>query len=218
MKRCLAVLLSALVLLTVTPWVSADDYNDDQFDWGEYACPHTNVEEFVEIPSTCVTNGCGAYTRCADCKALLSGSRDPLPLGDHAYDNACDRDCNVCGAVREVAHIYESVITAPDCVNDGYTTYTCACGDSYVADHTGALGHTYDDAFDAACNDCGQIRPVPIPGDVNGDGKVNNRDLGLFQRYLSGFSVTVDVVAMDLNCDGKLNNRDLGLLQIILND
>ena len=41
------------------------------------------------------------------------------------------------------AHSYDAVVTAPDCVNGGYTTYTCSfCGDSYVADEVAALGHT----------------------------------------------------------------------------
>ena len=39
-------------------------------------------------------------------------------------------------------HEYEAVVTAPTCTEGGYTTYTCACGDSYVDDKTEALGHT----------------------------------------------------------------------------
>ena len=56
-----------------------------------------------------------------------------------------------------------------------------------------------------------------VEGDVNGDGKVNNRDLGILQKYLNGSDVVVDEVASDLSGDGKLNNRDLGLLQKKLN-
>lgn len=56
-----------------------------------------------------------------------------------------------------------------------------------------------------------------VYGDVNGDGNINNRDLGLLQKYLNGSDVTVDELAADLNADGKLNNRDLGLLQKLLN-
>ena len=41
-------------------------------------------------------------------------------------------------------HSYEAVVTAPTCTEGGYTTYTCACGDSYVADETAALGHAYE--------------------------------------------------------------------------
>ena len=79
----------------------------------------------------------------------------------HAYDGDCDVDCNVCGAVREITHAYEAAVTAPDCTNGGYTTYTCSvCGDSYVADETEALGHAYDNACDADCNVCGAVREI----------------------------------------------------------
>ena len=54
-------------------------------------------------------------------------------------------------------------------------------------------------------------------GDANGDGKVNNRDLGLIQQYLNGWDVTIDATACDVNGDGKVNNRDLGLIQQLLN-
>ena len=57
----------------------------------------------------------------------------------------------------------------------------------------------------------------PIPGDANGDGKVNNRDLGLLQQYLNDWDVILDTKAADLNDDGKVNNRDLGMLQQLLN-
>ena len=39
-------------------------------------------------------------------------------------------------------HSYEAVVTAPTCTERGFTTYTCACGDSYVSDYVDALGHT----------------------------------------------------------------------------
>ena len=54
-------------------------------------------------------------------------------------------------------------------------------------------------------------------GDINGDGKINNRDLGLFQKHLNGSDVDVDIEAADVYYDGKVNNRDLGILQKYLN-
>ena len=33
------------------------------------------------------------------------------------------------------SHAYVSEITAPTCTEQGYTTYTCQCGDSYVDDY-----------------------------------------------------------------------------------
>ena len=53
-------------------------------------------------------------------------------------------------------HYYDVDITAPACIVDGYTTYTCACGDSYVADVVAAVGHNY---VDGVCTTCGEKDP-----------------------------------------------------------
>ena len=39
-------------------------------------------------------------------------------------------------------HDYVPTVTEPSCEAGGYTTWTCSCGDFYVTDETGALGHT----------------------------------------------------------------------------
>ncbi|MBR4132177.1 MAG: FIVAR domain-containing protein, partial [Oscillospiraceae bacterium] len=55
-------------------------------------------------------------------------------------------------------HSYTAVVTAPTCTEKGYTTYTCACGDSYVADETPALGHNF---VDGVCTRCGAVEEAP---------------------------------------------------------
>ena len=57
-----------------------------------------------------------------------------------------------------------------------------------------------------------------VYGDADGNGKINNRDLGLLQKYLNDDVVDIDLEAMDVDDNGKVNNRDLGLLQKYLND
>ena len=42
-------------------------------------------------------------------------------------------------------HFYKDVVTLPDCLNGGYTTHTCACGDEYVDAEVEALGHDYSE-------------------------------------------------------------------------
>ena len=61
------------------------------------------------------------------------------------------------GPVVPHEHDYTSVVTAPTCTEAGYTTYTCSCGDSYVADEVAALGHTevVVPAVDATCTETG---------------------------------------------------------------
>ncbi|MBQ8320136.1 MAG: leucine-rich repeat protein, partial [Clostridia bacterium] len=40
-------------------------------------------------------------------------------------------------------HEYTAAVTEPTCTEEGYTTYTCECGDSYVDGNTAALGHEF---------------------------------------------------------------------------
>ena len=60
------------------------------------------------------------------------------------------KHCSVCNevlvaqeTVDALGHSYEAVVTAPTCETAGYTTYTCSCGDSYVADEIASPGHSY---------------------------------------------------------------------------
>ena len=50
-------------------------------------------------------------------------------------------------------HEYTATVTAPTCTEDGFTTFTCSCGDSYVGDYIGALGHDYANSI---CPRCGR--------------------------------------------------------------
>lgn len=56
-----------------------------------------------------------------------------------------------------------------------------------------------------------------VPGDVNGDGKVNVRDVGIIQQYMNGWAVEYDIMAADVNGDGKVNVRDIGIYQQWMN-
>ena len=52
-----------------------------------------------------------------------------------------------------------------------------------------------------------------LPGDINGDGKVNNKDVTRLQKYLKGDDVEVVAFNLDTNGDGNVNNKDLTRLQ-----
>ena len=60
--------------------------------------------------------------------------------------------CLRCGATRIAVippkshnHNYTGVITPPTCTEQGYTVYSCECGDEYTGDYVAALGHSWDD-------------------------------------------------------------------------
>ena len=80
-------------------------------------------------------------------------------------------------------HSYKPVVTDPTCTEDGYTTYTCECGDSYVADVVDALGHSYEVDVTAptcteggyttyTCTVCGDSYVVDVPALGHTTGKV----------------------------------------------
>ena len=49
-------------------------------------------------------------------------------------------------------HSYEAVVTAPTCTAGGYTTYTCDCGDTYTADETATVAHSFENGTCSVCN------------------------------------------------------------------
>ena len=63
-------------------------------------------------------------------------------------------------------HSYTSSVTAPTCTEQGYTTYTCACGDSYKDTYVSALGHDYtepeyisrEEGHSYKCSRCGDVK------------------------------------------------------------
>ena len=64
-----------------------------------------------------------------------------------------------------------------------------------------------------------QVRKMShIPGDINNDGAVNNKDLTRLFQYLSDWDVAVNEAALDVNGDGKANNKDLTRLFQYLSD
>ena len=51
-----------------------------------------------------------------------------------------------------------------------------------------------------------------VPGDVNGDTEVDNKDIVALFRYVSGTNVSVNKKALDINGDGEVNNKDVTVL------
>lgn len=86
---------------------------------------HTSGEEVKEnvVDSTCSKPGSyESVTYCTVCGEELSRDKVESPT---------------------LPHNYSTTVTAPSCTAQGYTTYICACGDSYVSDYVKALDHSY---------------------------------------------------------------------------
>ena len=105
-----------------------------------------NYEKTVVAP-TCTTVGYTSYT-CTRCNDTYKEDETAIDANAHVFDDDNDNVCNNCGFARNecVEHTYKPEVTEPDCLNGGFTTYTCTkCGDTYVDDATEALGHSYTD-------------------------------------------------------------------------
>ena len=64
-------------------------------------------------------------------------------IGWHEY-NTCRRcEYTTYVEIPKLGHEYESMITEPTCTEQGYTTYTCQCGDSYKDNYVNSIGHSY---------------------------------------------------------------------------
>lgn len=86
---------------------------------------------------------------------------EPLCIADGAYELTC-----LCGDVQTysipaLGHNYSGEITAPKCLEGGYTTYSCTrrgCDDSYIADYTDPKGHNpvpTEGGYPATCTEDG---------------------------------------------------------------
>ena len=86
-------------------------------------------------------------------------------------------DTEMKDAPSDHEHQYADVVTAPGCVEGGYTTATCTiCGRSYKHDYTDALGHDWDEGkvtvqpsettkgvFTYTCRRCGETKTKKLP-------------------------------------------------------
>ena len=82
--------------------------------------------------------------------------------------------------IPSTGHSYKATVTAPTCTAAGYTTYTCHCGDSYVADQVKEFGHNF---VDGACNRCGEE-----------DGSVTEKEIVyLYTHHIDNMSGSVDM-------------------------
>lgn len=136
---------------------------------GESEITHTRSTTWKE--ETVTENGVSVtyhYKACMIC-GDKNGSR-----GEHAYDNGCDTDCNVCGLLRAAQHTYDNACDS-EC-NECKATRTAphAYGTEYVktdADQhwlecslcgmkKNIANHIYDNNCDEYCNVCYHQRTV----------------------------------------------------------
>ncbi len=73
-------------------------------------------------------------------------------------------------------------------------------------------------ALDADGNITSESLTIILMGNINGDGRVNSRDIASIQKALSTGSEMTDIAfaASDINSDSRLNSRDIASLQKLI--
>lgn len=155
----------------------------------------------VTIPDSVTSIGAGAFERCESLTSVAIPD-SVTSIGSSAFGN-CKSLTDVYYAGSEAqwkaisisftgnhgllaanihynyvshTHSYKDVVTAPTCTEKGYTTHTCACGDSYVDAYVDALGHAWDNGKVTkeptetetgvktfTCTRCGETRTETMP-------------------------------------------------------
>lgn len=107
--------------------------------------------------ATCTAEGNCAYFVCNGCNKPFSDAdgeneiidKDSLiiPVEPHLFYNGKCRNCNA-----EHDCKYSLSVTLPTCTAQGFTTYVCSCGNSYIDGYTEPVGH---DFYNGKCRICG---------------------------------------------------------------
>lgn len=150
------------------------------------AAAHTAVAN-DDIAATCDRPGATGGTHCGFCGQALTAPTEVAALGhdwvvavedyEHsAYYGMTRHYCRRCalkwydnGSAHTHDYSYQVSVKYPTCTAQGYTTHTCACGDSYRDSYVGMLGHNY---VDGVCTRCGAKASDPQPGTQPCDGGV----------------------------------------------
>jgi hypothetical protein len=154
--------------------------------------PATGHSEVTDpaIAATCTTSGLTEGTHCSTCNEVLV-AQESIPATGHSYKTA---------------------VVNPTCTENGSITNTCTtCGDT-VTGIIPATGHAFENG---SCIQCGEPEAVSLPGDVNGDGKVNIMDVAKLYAHIKGTLLIEDETQLrqaDLTGDGNVNILDIAKL------
>ena len=182
----------------------------------------------VTTQPTCTEAG----VRCYTCQTCSETKEQAISATGHSWGETVvvgtpncleavtvDHICTQCGTVgnRQTltapGHSYESTIEAATCTQPGRIIYTCkTCGDVRSTEISPAIGHQFEGG---SCIHCGEPEAVSLPGDVNGDGKVNIMDVAKLYAHIKGTLLIEDETQLrqaDLTGDGNVNILDIAKL------
>ncbi|MCR5523123.1 MAG: leucine-rich repeat domain-containing protein [Clostridia bacterium] len=134
---------------------------------------HSPADSVIEESTDSTCNKAGEYDEvvyCSVCGDEISrihkyrelGAHVPLgPVKESEVYATCTKGgyyynvvrCGICGTelsrekvlTNPTGHSYSSVVIVPTCTGEGYTTFTCICGDAYTDNYVPSLGHSFTD-------------------------------------------------------------------------
>jgi hypothetical protein len=163
--------------------------------------------------ATCAQRGYTGDIICKYCGTVLEEGMVTTKLS-HTYDDGVETisptctdegtmtyTCTVCGDTKTETiaalgqeHSYTKTVVAPTYTAEGYTLYECIyCGDSYKSDVTEKLNY--------------------LKGDVDGNGKVDLKDVTLLFQFVNGQIDALDnAPAAEVTGDESIDLKDVTLL------
>lgn len=148
---------------------------------------HTHTYALTVVEPTCTQAGCTVHV-CACGEAYVTDTLQPnghilspwqtVQEPTSETEGLRRRHCTGCDLTEEASiaiaplghsHTYTQTITPATCLQPGYTSFACSCGDQYRDQETPALGHSFaeyksnadatcmqDGTMTAVCDRCGQ--------------------------------------------------------------
>ena len=182
-------------------------YGTYKFDVSISATGHSYTYAATKAPTTSAT---GTLTgTCSKCSGTTTVTLPKLNTTDYNYSVKTAAGCTSAGvgtytwktttygtfkfdvSIPAKGHTYTSKVTAPTCTAQGYTTYTCTCGNTYKDSYTNALGHSYSykattnpsatatGVLTGTCSKCSGTTTVTLP-------KLNTTDYNYSVKTAAG--------------------------------
>ena len=215
-KKLLSLILSVLFVFTALPISAFAELADSTIISVEnvYAAPDSTVEVSINIDNNKGIAG-ATFTLTYDEKLTLLDIQkgDAFDMLDFTAPGLFSSPCNF-------AWDSESAVSAK---NGKVLILSFKVSDKAAKNEElpVKLSYRYGDIYDANLDSIpvtfenGKITVINyIPGDVNGDGIVNGKDVTLIRRYnAGGYGVSINEEAADVNADGVINGKDVTLIR-----
>lgn len=90
----------------------------------------------------------------------VTSEPEPAPDLDPEPEHDSDLSSETVIVPTVHTHSYTATVVEPTCSEEGYTLYTCSCGDSYKSDYTETTAHKF---INTTCDWCGYVNKGKYP-------------------------------------------------------